>query len=153
MSEEKLITKNKKAYQMYEIVDTYEGGLVLLGTEVKSLRQGKVSIVDSYAHFSQGEVFLRNLHINPYDHGGHINHEPRRERKILLHRREIRKLVGKVTEKGFTLVPLRLYFKDGRAKVLLGLVRGKKLADRRKEIKERDLKRDMEREFKERQYQ
>ncbi|MBN2384366.1 SsrA-binding protein SmpB [bacterium] len=145
---EKNISVNKKAHFNYEIVSTYEAGLVLLGSEVKSLRQGKANLNDSYGHINKGEIYLRNCHISPYDHAGYTNHEPLREKKLLLHRREIKRLIGKVNERGFTLVPLKLYFKDGRAKVLLGLARGKKSHDKSKEIKERDLKRDMERDFK-----
>lgn len=142
------ITKNKKAYHDYEIEATYEAGIVLQGSEVKSLRQGKANLADSYAHIHNAEVYLRNCHISPYDHGGYSNHEPMRERKILLHKREIKKLIGKIKERGYTLIPLKMYFVKGKAKVLLGLARGKRLADKRQDIKERDLRRDMEREFK-----
>lgn len=152
IKEDKLIVKNKKAYLNYEVITTYEAGMVLLGSEVKSLRQGRVSLIDSYAHIKNGEIFLKNLHISIYENAGNLNHEPLRERKLLLHRREIRKLIGKVAERGFTLIPLTLFFKNGLVKVLLGLCKGKQSHDRRKDIKEKDLMRDMEREFKNRGY-
>lgn len=148
---EKKITRNKKVHLRFEIVSTVEAGLVLQGSEVKSLRQGNANMSDSYAFIKKGEIYLRNLHISPYDHGGYSNHEPLRDRKVLLHRHEIKRLIGKISERGFTLVPIELYFKNGLAKVLLGLARGKRQVDRSKDIKERDMKRDMAREFKDRQ--
>jgi len=145
---EKIIAKNKKVEFNYEIMATYEAGLVLLGSEVKSVRQGKVNLSDSYGHISQGEIFLRNCHISPYDHASYANHDPLREKKLLLHSREIKKLIGKIKERGFTLVPVSLYLKDGRIKISLALVRGKRTVDKSKDIKERDLQREMERDFK-----
>lgn len=149
---EKIIVKNKKAYHDYEIISTYEAGLVLLGSEVKSLRQGRASLNDSYGHITKGELYLRNCHISPYDHAGYINHEPLRDKKLLLNKREIKKLIGKINERGFTVIPIKLYFKAGIAKVQIGLAKGKRKVDKSKTIKERDLKRDMEREFKGKQY-
>ncbi|MBC8265003.1 MAG: SsrA-binding protein SmpB, partial [Anaerolineales bacterium] len=128
----KTIATNRKAYHDYHILDTYEVGIVLTGTEIKSIRAGRVNLGDSYATVRDGEVWLINMHIAAYSHGQRENHEPRRERKLLLHRQEINRLVGKVQEKGWTMVPLRLYLKDGRAKVDLALVRGKRQYDKRK---------------------
>lgn len=146
-----VVVTNRKARHDYHIEGTYEAGLVLQGTEVKSLRASKANLVDSYAGLRQGEVFLYNLHISPYSHGNIENHEPRRTRKLLLHKEEIRKLVGKLKEKGYTLVPLRIYFSGNRAKVELGLGKGKKLFDKRKAIAEKTAQRDMERAVRERQ--
>ncbi|MGE3177364.1 MAG: SsrA-binding protein SmpB, partial [Vicinamibacterales bacterium] len=115
------IAENRKAFHDYHILDTYEAGVVLLGTEVKSIREGRVNLRDSYASVEKGEVFLHNVNISPYSHRGYVDHEPLRKRKLLLNRNEILKLVGKTTEKGMTLVPLRLYFKNGRVKVAIGL--------------------------------
>ncbi len=142
---EKLICQNKKAWHNYFIEDTYEAGLCLLGTEVKSLREGKASLGDSYAKIKNGEVFLVDAHISPYSHANRFNHDPLRTRKLLLHKREIKRLIGKVQEKGFTLIPLRLYFSNGRAKVELGLAKGKKLYDKRETLKRKTLQREMER--------
>jgi SsrA-binding protein len=128
---DRLIARNRKARHDYEILETYEAGMVLVGTEVKSLRDGRVNLTDSYAEVRDGEVFLRNLHISAYTQGNRFNHEPLRVRKLLLNRREIRKLIGRTVEKGLTLVPLSLYFKRGRAKCELGLARGKKSYDKR----------------------
>jgi len=142
---QKTICVNKKAHLNYTIYDTYEAGIVLFGTEVKALRDGKANIQDSYALVEKGEVFLHDLHIGPYSHGNRANHDPLRKRKLLLHKREIKRLYGKTQEKGMTLVPLRLYFLNGRVKVELGLGKGKKLYDKREELKRRDDRRAMER--------
>jgi SsrA-binding protein len=142
------IIHNKKARFNYEILDTFEAGIVLKGTEVKSLRQKKVSIQESYAKITNGEVFITGLTISAYEMGNRYNHEPDRERKLLLHKQEIKRLTGKLQEKGLTLVPLKIYFKNGKAKVLLGLGKGKTSYDKRKTIRDRDSKRDMEREMK-----
>ena len=146
--EKRIVARNRKARYEYHIVDTMEAGIVLVGTEVKSVRQGKVNLRDSYAALEGGEIFLHNLHISPYEKGNIFNHDPMRKRKLLLHGREIRKLRGKVLEKGLTLVPLSIYFIDNRlAKIELALVRGKKLYDRREDIKKRDYDRDIERQM------
>jgi len=142
---EKLICQNKKAWHNYFIEDKYEAGIALLGTEVKSLRDGKANLGDSYAKIQKGEVFLVDAHISAYRFGNRFNHDPLRSRKLLLHRREIRRLIGKVQEKGLTLIPLRLYFSDGRAKVELGLAKGKKLFDKRENLKRKTMEREMER--------
>ena len=138
----KVVAQNKKARHDYHIEDTYEAGLVLVGTEVKSLRQGRASLVDGFAEVHDGEVFLHAVHIPVYTQGTWTNHEPRRVRKLLLHRDEIQKIDSKVRERGFTLIPLALYFKDGRAKVEIGLARGKKSYDKRHAIAERTAKRE-----------
>lgn len=145
---EKIEIKNKKARFLYEIIEVIEVGIVLKGTEVKSLRRGKANIKDSYATIKNGEIFLCKMHISPYEQASVFNHEPERERKLLLHRQEIKRLTGKVVERGMTLVPLRIYFKNGRAKVELALARGKSIVDRRKDIARRDEQRIMAREFK-----
>jgi SsrA-binding protein len=145
---EKLICTNKKARRDYTIDETYEAGMVLMGTEVKALRQGKAHLKDSYARIKDGEIFLVDTHISPYSHGNQLNHEPERIRKLLMHKREIRKLYGKTRERGFTLVPLKLYFKDGKAKVEIGLGKGKKLYDKREDLKRKAMEREMERSFK-----
>jgi SsrA-binding protein len=142
---EKLICQNKKAWHNYFIKDTYEAGVSLLGTEVKSLRQGKANLGDSYGTVKNGEIFLVDTHISPYSFGNRFNHDPLRRRKLLLHKREIRRLIGKVQEKGFTLIPLRLYFSNGKVKVELGLAKGKKLFDKRETLKRKTMERDMER--------
>jgi SsrA-binding protein len=147
----KAVATNRKAYHLYHMVDTYEAGIALVGTEVKSIRQGKVSFKDSYASVEKGEVFLHHMHISHYDQANRFNHDPTRSRKLLLHRGEIRKLLGKTTEKGFTLVPLKVYFKGKVVKVELALAVGKKLFDRRKDIKDREVQREMRRALKERQ--
>lgn len=143
----KLITNNRKAYYEYHILETWEAGMVLQGTEVKSLRQGKVQMVDAHAQVVRGELWLYNLHISPFDKGSHSNHLPTRPRKLLLHRGEINRLIGKQEEKGLTLVPLKLYFKDGRVKLELGLAKGKKLYDKRADAATRDAKREAERAY------
>ena len=144
----KLIATNKKARHNYHIDDEYEAGIVLVGSEVKAIREGRVSFKDSYADIKRGEVFLRQLHISPYEFAYNANHESMRTRKLLLHSYEIRKLVGKIKEQGYTLVPLKIYFKNDKIKILLGLGKGKKLYDKRESIKQRDVKRDMDRERK-----
>jgi SsrA-binding protein len=141
----KLVAQNRKARHDYHIDDVYEAGLVLVGTEVKSLRAGRASLVDAYARIKDGEVWLENAHIPEYDQGSWTNHEPRRSRKLLLHRGEIAKLVGKTKETGLTLVPLALYFKDGKAKVEIALARGKKAYDKRQTLAARDAAREIER--------
>lgn len=151
MNKRQIVVTNRKARHNFFIEDSYEAGMVLTGTEVKSLRAHKANMVDSFASFRDGEVWLYNLHISPYSHGNISNHEPKRQRKLLLHKSEIRKLIGKTKEKGYTLVPLKVYFSGNTAKVELGLGRGKKLFDKRKTIADRDAKRDMERAFRERQ--
>ena len=139
------IARNERARHDYHILDTWEAGVVLTGSEVKSLRDGKANITDSYAIVKDGEVFLLNLHISPYEKASHFNHEPTRTRKLLLHRKEIRKMIGAVERQGLTLIPLELYFKRGRAKVALALGKGKKLYDKRADEKKRDDERDMQR--------
>jgi len=140
---EKLIANNKKAFHDYHIEERLEAGIVLVGTEVKSLRNGKANFRDSFVLIRDGEAWLNNLHISPYDFGNRANHDPDRVRKLLLHRREIDRLQGKIRERGYTLIPLRLYFRDGMVKVELGLAKGKKLHDKREDIKERDTKREL----------
>jgi len=142
------IARNRKARFDYEIVDTFEAGIALVGSEVKSLRQKKVSIQEAYARIDKGEVFLTGMNISVYDKANRFNHDPLRERKLLLHRQEIKRLVGKVQERGFTLIPLRLYFKNGRAKVELGLAKGKARYDKRRDIQKRDMDRELRREWK-----
>lgn len=142
-----LIADNRKARHDYFVEDTIEAGLVLTGTEVKSLRLGRANLRDSHASIEKGEAFLYNVHISPYEQANRFNHEPLRVRKLLLHKDEIRRLTGKVREKGYTLVPLKLYFKKGRAKVELALAKGKKAYDKRHDVAERDARREMERAF------
>lgn len=137
------IARNKRAFRNYQILDRWEAGIALRGTEVKSLRNGKVQMTDAYARVEDGELFLIGLHISPYDKTAYGNHDPERKRKLLLHRREIRKLTGKIIERGFTLLPLSLYFRRGFAKVQLGLARGKQQYDKRQDIKKREHKRRM----------
>ena len=136
---------NRRAFHDYFIEDRYEAGIALTGTEIKSLRSGKANLREGYARVRNGEVWLLNVHISPYEQGNRYNHEPTRDRKLLLHRREIDELMGKVQRAGLTLVPLRLYLKHGRAKLELGLARGKKQYDKREAIAERDARRDLER--------
>jgi SsrA-binding protein len=145
---EKIITQNRKARHDYHILETMETGIVLQGTEVKSLRDGKANLKDSYASVKDGEVFLYNVHISPYSHGNLNNHDPVRTRKLLLHRKEIKKLIGRVQEKGLTMVPLKLYFKNGVAKVELAIVKGKRQYDKREDIAKRDAEREMQRHLK-----
>jgi len=145
LSEIRTICKNRKARHEYHIEDTLEAGLSLLGSEVKSLRAGGANLTDAYVQLKKGEAFLVSAHIAPYAHANRANHEPRRERKLLLHAREIGRLSIKVNEKGFTLIPLMLYFKGARVKVEIGLAKGKKLHDKRTDIRKREADRDMER--------
>lgn len=144
MAIERVVVTNRKATHLYEILETYEAGLVLRGTEVKSLREGHANFKDSYAQVEGGELWLVGCHISPYRHGSDANHDPERRRKLLLHRGEINRLLGKVQERGLTLVPLRLYFKNGRAKLELGLGRGRKLHDKRRAIREREMRRELD---------
>ena len=144
----KVIVTNRKARHDYHFLETWEAGIVLSGTEVKSLRAGKINLTDSYAAVDDGEVYLYNVHVSRYEQGSTFNHEPTRRRKLLLHRSEIRKLIGRVVEKGLTLIPTRVYFKRGRAKVEIALAKGKRDYDRRRTIMERDSQRDMERTLK-----
>jgi SsrA-binding protein len=139
------IATNRQARFRYHFLETWEAGLVLTGTEVKSLREGKAQIKDGYATVRDGEVWLHNVHIPPYAPASRANHEPERSRKVLMHRREIERLIGKTREKGLTLVPTRLYFRDGRVKVEIALAKGKDVGDKRQSIKEREMKREMER--------
>jgi len=140
-----VIASNRRARHDYAVLDTYEAGIALVGTEVKSLRAGRASLVDSFATVDDGEVWLRNLHIAEYEHGTWTNHESRRKRKLLLHRGEIEKLIGKTKEGGLSLVPLSLYFKDGKVKVELALAKGKKAYDKRQDLAKRDAQREMSR--------
>src|SRR3954464_7211382 len=142
---QKVIVSNRKARHDYSILDTYECGLVLVGTEVKSLRAGRASLADAFATVDDGEVWLRNVHIPEYEHGTWTNHEARRHRKLLLHRGEIEKLIGKTKESGLSLVPLSLYFKDGKVKVELALARGKRAYDKRQTLAARDAAREIDR--------
>ncbi len=142
---DRTVATNRRARHEYEILDTVEAGIALRGTEVKSLRAGQVNFKDAYAAIQNGEAFLLGCHISPYSHGTDANHDPERTRKLLLHAREISRLAGKVAERGLTLVPLRIYFKSGRAKVELGLARGKKLHDKRTALRERETRREMDR--------
>jgi SsrA-binding protein len=144
----KLVANNKKAYHDYFIDEKYEAGLVLHGTEVKSLRMGKCSVKESFIRIENGEVYVYGMHISPYEKGNIFNKDPLRVKKLLLHKQEINKLTGKVAEKGCTLVPLQVYFKDGKAKIEIGLARGKKLYDKREDIAKKDERRANEREFK-----
>ncbi len=144
----KIVATNRKARHDYEIIETMEAGIVLTGTEIKSVRQGKVSLKEGFAIIRDGEVWLMDVHIAPYTHGHRDNHDPRRPRKLLLHRREIDRLQGKLKEKGWTLVPLKMYLKNNRAKVELALVRGKKKYDKRRDIAKRDAQRELQRALK-----
>jgi len=146
---EKALCSNRKAYHDYHIEESLEAGIELKGTEIKSLREGKANLKDSYAIIKAGEVFLIGCHISPYSHGNIYNHEPLRTRKLLLHKGEIRKLTGKVTQRGLTLIPLKIYLSKGRAKIEIALARGKKLFDKREVIKEKDLRRESEKALKE----
>lgn len=141
----KLVAQNRRARHDYEILDTIEVGIVLVGPEVKSLRQGKVSLSDAYAVVRRGELWLLNAHVSPYEQAGRDNPSPRRERKLLAHRSEIARLAGKVAERGHTLVPLSIYFHDGRAKVELAVARGKRAIDKREAIREREQEREIDR--------
>jgi SsrA-binding protein len=144
----KVVATNRKAFHDYEIVDTFEAGLVLVGSEIKSIRGGQVSLQDGFVQFENGEAWLVNVHIAQYDPASRLNHEPRRKRKLLLHRREIQRLMAKVQEKGYTMVPTRLYLKDGRAKIEIAFARGKRLYDKRQAIAKRDSDRQIQRALK-----
>lgn len=144
----KLIANNKKAYHDYFIEDKYEAGIALFGTEIKSLRMGKCSVKESYIRIENGEAFIYGMHISPYEKGNIFNKDPLRTRKLLLHKQEIRKLTGKLTEQGYTVVPLQVYLKGSLVKVEIGLAKGKKLYDKRQDIAKKDMRRETEREFK-----
>jgi len=151
-SQGRLIAQNKKAYHDYFVDEKYEAGIELFGTEVKSIRAGTVNLKDSYCEIADGELFALGFHISPYDHGNIFNHEPLRKKRLLMHKREIMKLHGLVSQKGFTLVPLSLYFSGSKVKMEVGLCRGKKLYDKREDMAKNDAKRTMERTFKSNQY-
>jgi SsrA-binding protein len=146
----KIVCQNKKARHDYHIIEVIEAGMVLLGTEVKSLREGRANLKDSYARIRDGELYLVQAHITPYSHASYDNHDPERVRKLLVHKRELKRLTGKTQEKGLTLVPLKIYFKDGKAKIELALASGKKSYDKRETLKRQTQKREMERAIKER---
>jgi SsrA-binding protein len=141
----KIVAQNRKARHNYFIEENYEAGMVLLGTEVKALREGRANIKDGYARITDGEVFLMDVHISPYAFGNRVNHDPLRPRKLLMHGREIHRLMGKVKEKGFALIPLSIYFSHGRAKVSLALAKGKKLYDKREALKRKAMEKEVER--------
>ncbi|EOG8775344.1 SsrA-binding protein SmpB [Listeria monocytogenes] len=147
----KLVAQNKKARHDYAIEETFEAGIVLQGTEIKSVRNARVNLKDSYACIDKGEIFLHNMHISPYEQGNRYNHDPLRTRKLLLHKKQISRLIGETKESGYSIVPLKMYIKDGYAKVLIGVARGKKKYDKRQDLKQKEAKRDIERAFKERQ--
>lgn len=148
----KIVCQNKKAKHEYFLEDFMEAGLVLIGPEVKSLREGRASLVDSHAKIKNGEAFLYHMHITPYPYAGHVILEPMRTRKLLLHKREIRRLIGKTEEKGYSLIPTKVYFKDGKAKVEIALAKGKKKYDKRQALKEREMKREMDHQRKQGSY-
>jgi SsrA-binding protein len=145
---ERILSQNKKAYHDYFIEETLEAGIVLQGTEVKSLRQGKANLKDSYVQIDDEEAFLHNTHISPYPYGHQFNHEPERVRKLLLHKREIRRLLGKTQQRGYTLIPLKIYLKNGKIKMEIGLAKGKTLYDKRENLKKRSAEREMEKALK-----
>jgi SsrA-binding protein len=147
----KVIAQNKKANHDYFIEETYEAGIVLQGTEIKAIRAGRVNMKDSYARIINGEVFLVGMHISPYEQGNRYNHDPLRTRKLLLHKKQIDKLIGETKEVGYALVPLKMYLKNGFAKVLIGLAKGKKNYDKRETLKKKEAKREMERAFRDQQ--
>ena len=147
----KQLAQNKKAYHDFFIEETFEAGIVLQGTEIKSIRKGKANLKDSFAKIERGEVYLHNMHVSPYEQGNRYNHDPLRTRKLLLHRKEINKLIGETKEVGYTIVPLKLYLKNGYCKVLIGLGKGKKQYDKREDLKKKEAKRDIERAFRDRQ--
>lgn len=147
----KMVAQNKKAYHDYAIEETYEAGIVLQGTEIKSIRAGKVNLKDSYARIQNNEIYLFGMHVSPYEQGNRYNHDPLRTRKLLMHRKEINKLIGESMEVGYSIVPLKMYLKNGYAKVLIGLARGKKKYDKREDLKKKEAKREVERAFRERQ--
>jgi SsrA-binding protein len=148
---ERIAAENRKAHHDYHLLETFEAGLVLIGTEVKAIREGRVNLRDSFARVESGEIFVHGVHIGSYSSRGYADHEPLRPRKLLLHRHEIRKLIGKVTERGMTLVPVRMYFKDGRVKLAISLAKGKQAHDRRETIKRRETERETRAAIKERQ--
>ncbi|MEC2224178.1 MULTISPECIES: SsrA-binding protein SmpB [Heyndrickxia] len=150
--EGKVLAQNKKASHDYFIEETYEAGIVLQGTEIKSIRAGRVNLRDSFARVENGEVFVYGMHISPYEQGNRYNHDPLRPRKILLHKKEIDRLAGMTKEKGYALIPLKIYIKNGYAKVLIGLARGKKNYDKRESLKRKEAAREIERAFKARQH-
>ena len=145
-----LIADNRKAFFDYHVLETFEAGIALLGTEVKGIREGRANLRDAYARVEQGEVWLYNVHINPHSHRGYVDHDPKRRRRLLLHKHEIRKLIGKTVEKGLTLVPTKLYFKNGRVKVGLALAKGKQSHDKRETIRRREVDRETRAAVKER---
>ena len=147
---QKNVAENRKAFHDYHIIETFEAGVALLGTEVKSIREGRVNLRDSYARVDKGEIFVYNVHITPYSHRGYADHEPLRPRKLLLHQHEIGKLMGKTIERGMTLVPLRMYFKNRRVKIALGLAKGKQAHDKRETVKRREAERETRAAIKER---
>ncbi len=147
---QKIVAENRKAFHDFHILETFETGMVLVGTEVKSIREGNVNLRDSFARVESGEVWIYNVHINPYSHRGYSNHEPTRRRKLLLRKAEIRKLIGKTVEKGLTLVPTRMYFRNGYVKVALSLAKGKKAHDKRETVKRREADRETRAAVKER---
>jgi len=147
---EVLIADNRKAHFDYHVLETFEAGIALLGTEVKGIREGRANLRDAFARVEKGEVWLYNVHINPYSHRGYVDHDPRRRRKLLMHRQEIRKLIGKTVEKGLTLVPTRMYFKSGKVKVAIALARGKQMHDKRETMKRRETERETRAAVKER---
>ena len=147
---ERPIAENRKAFHDYHIFDTFEAGIVLVGTEVKAIREGRVNLRDSYGRVEAGEVFVYNIHISPYSHRGYADHEPTRRRKLLLHKAEIRKLVGKTVERGMTLVPVRMHFKNGRVKLAIALAKGKRTYDKRERIRRRETERETRAAIKER---
>lgn len=147
----KQLAQNKKAYHDFFIEETFEAGIVLQGTEIKSIRKGKANLKDSFAKIERGELYLHNMHVSPYEQGNRYNHDPLRTRKLLLHRKEINKLIGETKEVGYTIVPLKLYLKNGYCKVLIGLGKGKKQYDKRDDLKKKEAKRDIERAFRDRQ--
>jgi SsrA-binding protein len=144
------IAENRKALHDYHVLDTWEAGVMLLGTEIKAIREGRVNLRDSFARLDKGEVWLMNVHVSPYSHAGYSHHEERRQRKLLLHREEIRKIAGRVSERGLTLVPLSLYFKKGRVKVSLALAKGKQMHDKRETLRRREVDRETRAAVKER---
>lgn len=147
----KVIAQNKKAYHDFFIEEAFEAGIVLQGTEIKAIRAGRINLKDSYARITNGEIYLINAHISPYEQGNRYNHDPLRERKLLMHKKEINRLLGETKQQGYALVPLKMYLKNGFAKVLIGLAKGKKNYDKRDDLKKKEAKRDIERAFKERQ--
>ena len=149
--EGKVVAQNKKARHDYHVEETFEAGIVLQGTEIKSIRAGRANLKDSFARVQNGELFIHNMHISTYEQGNRYNHDPLRTRKLLLHRKEINKLLGATKEQGYSIVPLKMYLKNGFAKLLIGLAKGKKHYDKRDDLKKKDAKREIERAFRDRQ--